>query len=284
MSQHVDRHHKEKFQSTTTPPGTAQDKRLVKGQSTLPYGRPLAPASARAKEITRSIAVFMAKDMRPFSVVENDGFKQMVKTLEPLYSIPGLTYFAEKVVPALYMETKEKVMMLLKELDSTSITTDGWTLRAAQSYITITAHGINSDWKMVNCVLQTRAMFESHTGHNIAEVLTAAVNEWDLKRANRDIAIVTDNARNMDVAVKEAGGLAPHIKCFAHTLNLATQAGLKVTAVSRLLGRVRRVAAFFHRSTHACGVFKAKQKALGLAGNKLIVDCRNAMEQQSGYA
>lgn len=209
--------------------------------------------------------------MRPFLVVENDRFKQMVKTLEPLYSIPGRTYFAEKVLPALYIETKEKVMMLLKELDSISITTDGWTSRATQSYITITAHGINSDWEMVNCVLQTRALFESHTGHNIAEVLTAAVNEWDLKRANRDIAIVTDNARNMDVAVKEAGGLAPHIKCFAHTLNLATQAGLKVNAVSRLLSRVRHVAAFFHRSTHACGVFKAKQKALGLAGNRLIV-------------
>lgn len=42
--------------------------------------------------------------------------------------------------------------------------------------------------------LQTRATFNSHTGHNIAEVLTAAVNEWDLKRANHDIAIIADNA------------------------------------------------------------------------------------------
>lgn len=70
-----------------------------------------------------------------------------------------------------------------------------------------------------------------------------------------------DNARNMDVAVREAG-LAPHIKCFAHTLNLATQAGLSVPRVTRLLGRVRRVVAFFHRSPTATSVLASKQKAL----------------------
>ncbi len=57
-------------------------------------------------------------------------------------------------------------------------------------------------------------MFESHTSQNIAEVLGTT---------NRPTAIVTDNARNMDVAVREAG-LGLHIKCSAHTFKLATQA------------------------------------------------------------
>lgn len=70
------------------------------------------------------------------------------------------------------------------------------------------------------------------------------MTDWELKRPNHGIAIVTDNVRNMEVAVREAG-LEPHIKYFAHTINLATQAGLGVPRVTRLLGRVRRVAAFF---------------------------------------
>ncbi|KAM8732386.1 E3 SUMO-protein ligase ZBED1-like [Acanthopagrus schlegelii] len=88
---------------------------------------------------------------------------------------------------------------------------------------------------------------------------------------NHGIAVVTDNARNMDVAVREAG-LKPHIKCFAHTINLATQAGLGVPRVARLLGRVRRVAAFFHRSSTATAVLMSKQKQLQLPSHKLIMD------------
>ncbi|ROL47946.1 Zinc finger BED domain-containing protein 1 [Anabarilius grahami] len=124
---------------------------------------------------------------------------------------------------------------------------------------------------MVNFVLQTRPLFETHTGANIAEVLKSAVSEWGLQKANHGIAVVTDNARNMDVAVREAG-LAPHVRCFAHTLNLASQAGLSVPRVSRLLGRVRRIAAFFHRSSTATAALAAKQILLELPPHKLIID------------
>ena len=37
----------------------------------------------------------------------------------------------------------------------------------------------------------------------------------------------------------------------AHTLNLASQRTLKLPAVARLLGKVRRITTFFHRSTIA---------------------------------
>lgn len=69
---------------------------------------------------------------------------------------------------------------------------------------------------MANFVLQTH---QTHTGADIALVLKSAVSEWGLQKANRGNAVVMDNARNMDVAVREAG-------CFAYTLNLASQAGL----------------------------------------------------------
>lgn len=163
---------------------------------------------------------------------------------------------------------------VLRGADTVSITTDGWTSRATQSYISITAHVINAEWELAGFVLQTRPLLESHTGANIAEVLKEAVAEWQLERQQQSIAVVTDNARNMDVAVREAG-LAPHIKCFAHTLNLATQAGLSVPRVARLLGRIRRIVNFFHRSPTATAVLATKQKLLlgpDINEHKLIVD------------
>ena len=111
-------------------------------------------------------------------------------------------------------------------------------------------------------------MAESHTGVNVANVLLEAIEEWKLP-ANPPI--VTDNASNMTVAVKEAG-LPLHIGCFAHTLNLACGKALKLGNVSKLLARVRRIVSYFHCSSVACAVLKEKQKMLSLPEHKLIVD------------
>lgn len=96
------------------------------------------------------------------------------------------------------------------------------TIHRIQSYITITAHTINNDWKMEGVVLQTCPLFESHIRANIAEVLQTAVTDWKVTKPNHGITILTYNAQNMDVALCEAG-LNPHITWFAHTINLSTR-------------------------------------------------------------
>ncbi|XP_065103982.2 E3 SUMO-protein ligase ZBED1-like [Paramisgurnus dabryanus] len=269
MQKHIEKNHSDLQKAAKTESNLVR----MKGQTTIAnaFAAKLPTSSARATAITRDIGVFIAADMRPFSVVENLGFRRLIRTLEPKYAIPSRTHFTRTVVPTLYNECKVNVVQTLKDAETIALTTDGWTSRCTQSYITITAHTINSKWEMVNFVLQTRPHYESHTGANIAEVLQAAVTDWNLRKPNHAIAIVTDNARNMDVAVREAG-FEPHIKCFAHTINLATQAGLGVARVARLLGRVRRVTAFFHRSSTAAASLTSKQKLLELPQHKLIMD------------
>ncbi|KAI2645166.1 Zinc finger BED domain-containing protein 4 [Labeo rohita] len=93
--------------------------------------------------------------MRPFSVAENLGFRRLIHTLEPKYAIPSRAHFTHTVVPSLYKECKVNIVQALKEAETIAITTDG---------------------------------------ANIAEVLQEAVTEWDLKKRNHCIAIVTDNA------------------------------------------------------------------------------------------
>ena len=108
----------------------------------------------------------------------------------------------------------------------------------------------------------------SHTGQNIANVIQEAIIEWGLPEHP---PLVTDNASNMLVAGRELG-CNPHIGCYAHTLNLAVQKGLNVNSVSHLLGRIRRVVSYCHRSTSAAAVLKNKIKLLGLRQIKLIHD------------
>ena len=117
-------------------------------------------------------------------------------------------------------------------------------------------------------VFQTRAMSESHTGSNIADVLNEAVSEWGLPA---DPPLVTDNASNMIVAADEFG-CSLHVGCLAHTLNLACGKALKLSSVTNLLARMRRVVAYFHRSTVATAILKEKQKRLQLPEHKLVMD------------
>lgn len=114
--------------------------------------------SARSKAITASIAHFIAKDLRPYSVVESGGFRDMIKTIEPTYKIPSRQHFAEKCVPEMYNKLKNEVKQELSQAERVAITTDAWTSCATNSYLTITAHHISPDWELRNHVLQTTCL------------------------------------------------------------------------------------------------------------------------------
>uniref|UniRef100_A0A1A7WWP6 BED-type domain-containing protein n=1 Tax=Iconisemion striatum TaxID=60296 RepID=A0A1A7WWP6_9TELE len=255
MNHHLQRHHKNV---------TAREKTsLPKGQLTMKQALTptLASSSPRAKQITRLIGEFIADYMSPFNIVENRKFIQMFKVLELKFKMPCRGHFSEKVIPDIYYETKQSVKECLKNADCVALTTDSWTSRATQSYITITAQVINEKWESKSFVLQTRELSESHTGVNIAHVLRNALSEWELTKPHTTIACVTDNASNMDIAVRESG-LHPHIN----------KRGLAVSRVARLLGRVRRITTFFHKSTTATAVLTNKQTQLELPRHKLITD------------
>ena len=91
----------------------------------------LLPNSERAKKITQ--ITFMCKDLRPYSVVENEGFGYMLKTLEPRYVPPLRRFFTDTDIPKLYREVKRKVEESLSTAERITLTCDAWTSRAVDS-------------------------------------------------------------------------------------------------------------------------------------------------------
>ena len=278
MQKHLQNHHSSLIKST------APVKTIVKGQTTLTdaFAQKLPQTSARANGITKDICVFIAVDMRPFSVVENVGFRRLLHTLEPKYTIPSRAHFARTVVLNLYKESKANVIQTLKKAESIAITTDGWTSRGMQSYITITAHTLDSDWEMINVVLQTRPLFESHTGANIAEILRAAIIEWDLNRPNNSLAIVTDNARNMDVAAREAG-LKPH-KVFCTYDKPCYPSWPRYSAGHSFARAGETCGCFFPSQFNSNCVIDVQAKVATITCTQVDHGRYHAMEQHLGYA
>ncbi|XP_041350830.1 uncharacterized protein LOC121369822 [Gigantopelta aegis] len=72
--------------------------------------------SDKHKTFTKAIGRFIVKDLRPFSIVSNEGFKDMIKQLDPKSELPSRTYFAETVVPNMYQECRAYVISSLKNV------------------------------------------------------------------------------------------------------------------------------------------------------------------------
>ena len=53
----------------------------------------------RDQRIHRLIGEMIAIDTQPFSIVENEGFTNLLKALEPRYSLPSRRYVTETVLP-----------------------------------------------------------------------------------------------------------------------------------------------------------------------------------------
>ncbi|KAF3835713.1 hypothetical protein F7725_013509, partial [Dissostichus mawsoni] len=76
---YVDRATPSTSTSSSQPP-------LKLSQTTLVLKPPLS--DKRKRDITDKIADFVALDMRPVNIVEGEGFKQMMKFIEPGYTVP----------------------------------------------------------------------------------------------------------------------------------------------------------------------------------------------------
>lgn len=268
MMNHLRRRHPSVSVTSTRREAGGGQQRLLPAA----FSQPLPADSHRARSITKALGVFIAKDMQPYAVVEDAGFQHLIGVLEPRYNVPSRRHISNTVIPELYQQVRRGVAEDLSDAACVALTTDGWTSRATQAYLTVTAHYISSEWRMKCFVLQTRPLHESHTSEHLSEALTQALRDWKLRRDQSTIPVTTDNAKNIVNAVNETAGLGPQIGCFAHTVNLAAKNAVSVQQVSHLLGKVRKVVTFFHHSAAAAHVLAAKQEMLELPVHKLKHD------------
>ena len=188
------------------------------------------------------------------------------------YKIPSRTHFTEKVLVNMYADAKRDMKLVIKGALSLSLTTDSWTSITNDSYIAVTMHALTKDWSFKSYILTAdSAHCSSHTAENLRDMLEQVLKDWDL---TGEMFITTDNAANICKAITGEGSNPnlKHIRCFAHTINLAVQNGLKVAGVSKMLASVKRIVAHINRSPTANATFKEKQSQLGLPTHKLIND------------
>lgn len=231
----------------------------------------------------------IAVDLQPISFIENEGFRNMVRFLDSRYLelIPSRRMLTSKMLPDLYMSTKQKIQQIINDTNHISITSDIWTSMNVDSYLTVTAHMYDNDFKLKTFVLTTEKLDKNHTAQYIYEILRKILENWNI--TNKVIAVVTDSGANIKAAIKKLEGIH-HIPCTAHQLNLVVSKSLKVQYYSTeyttsednaadgaqgfnlLLKKCCSVVTFFKKSEIANRKFNEKLEQLGLPKLKLIQD------------
>lgn len=237
----------------------------------------LKPTAPKAKQMTAIIANFIASGMHPYSIVEESGFVEMMKLAMPDYTVPSRTTFSRVVIPDLYESKKKELRKSLRDIFSSgaecySITTDGWTSRANNSYVSVTCHVMDEEFGQHVHALACTDMTDSHTAENLEQFIKSAIEDWELPApGTMPIYVVTDNARNFTSAFARSPWSG--VQCFGHTLQLCiSNAKKEVAGFSQLCAKARTIVARYKRSAKARGRLMEIQKNMNLEPLEVVQD------------
>lgn len=150
------------------------------------------PLNKERKElITHGICEVITSDLLPFSFVENEGFKKLMKLVEPNYQIPCRKTITNRM-EQLYEDKVNDTKTYLKNINGIALTTDGWSSMAIDSYITYTGHYFDTNWILRSLTLSIDEILESHTADHLKDEILEVMERWHL--SNKVTGITHDNA------------------------------------------------------------------------------------------
>ncbi|KAK7261864.1 hypothetical protein RIF29_28187 [Crotalaria pallida] len=183
----------------------------------------------------------------PFNFAEYKKIRVWLKYLNPDW-IPVSRNTVKADVLKVYMREKQRLKETLASIPNRiCLTSDLWTACTTEGYICLTAHYVDSNWKLNSKILNFCHMPPPHSGLEICAMLLEFLKEWNIEK--KIFSITLDNATSNDTLVTilkhklddknglVAGGEFFHVRCSAHILNLIVQDGLKV--VGDALQKVR---------------------------------------------
>ena len=241
----------------------------------LPHGTKVWKATdPRTKKTNQKVLQFIVQDNQPFSVVEDDGFIQLVAHINPCYPVPSRKHITSLLDPE-YQRVKGLIQKDVNTATFVSFTTDIWTEDTTKhSFISLSAHWLDSEFVQRDYCLEGMHFPVAHTGENISGIMTNMLEDWQID-SDRWGVVVRDGASN---AVKGSRLMnISSIHCTIHLLQLAVQDGvLNQSRVKTLVNLCRGIVNFLHRSAKATASFIAKQKEIRNCGDakclKLVGD------------
>ena len=191
---------------------------------------------------------YIIRAEQPFNMMETHDFSETIqRTLNPQF-----TGWSRDVVIRYVMEKfntqKEIFKKFFANFEGTiCLTTDIWTSLTHTGFLCITAHYIDSTWKLNKRIVSFKIINTPHNGKNIAALIDDEITNLGIR--DKIFTITSNNDSNNNAAVhrlkqywqvKEHHTKLFHVYCCAHKLNLIINDGLK--HVESTLQKIRDIA------------------------------------------
>ncbi|KAH7663342.1 Tam3-transposase (Ac family) protein [Dioscorea alata] len=185
--------------------------------------------------IRESLSKMLIIDELPFRFVEGEGFRKFMDVACSRYKVPSRWTLSRDCYQLYLVEMMKLKTYFKKSSQRINITTDTWTSLQRLNYMCITAHFIDSDWKLHKKILNF-CPISCHKGESICREIEECLVGWGI---NKVFSITVDNASSNDVVVAYlkkklmnwgtsiANGNYLHMRCIAHITNLVVVEGLK---------------------------------------------------------
>lgn len=213
----------------------------------------------------------MCLDNQPYSIVDNQCFKQLMSHVVPQYALPSRKYFSQNIIPDIYSRLRNQVSLSVKKIEHISITSDIWTCHENnESFISLTDHWIDPImFTKHNAVLNCEHFVGSHTGINISAKIKNLLESWNLEKSHIFL-IIRDGGANIVKGCNDLG--VESFSCFIHSLQLVFLSSLKSQrAVNDAKAVARKIVGHFsHSLLSVCDKLKLIRNDLNLPNKKLI--------------
>ena len=206
--------------------------------------------------------------MRPISVMNNEGFKELMEEADPKYVLPSIKTVKNSLLPKLYKENKSELMKDLESVKFACMTTDGWTSMATDKYNAFTIHYV--DWsvskpELKSKVLECAPYEERSTSIELEKELRRVINEHNLE--SKLVLEIADNASDIQKALELLG--FPRIGCAAHKINLVAKLIFQLQRIKDLKEKLTRIVKTTKVSPNAKKALQSCLERVGLSKKKI---------------
>lgn len=195
--------------------------------------RPMMPLQQSKVDQVKMIA----QDFQPFSIVDDRGFREFTKALDPSSVLPSRSTVSRQLMPDLFQKIRADVQEKIKTAPAVCLTTDCWTSSTSTSYMSVTCHYV-TEFKLQSNLLDCFELKDNHTSENLARELERIATEWAIME--KIVACVSDSAANVKKAVGDILHWN-HLNCFAHILNLIVRKGIQQSQIQEIIRKVKAI-------------------------------------------
>ncbi|KAL2076789.1 hypothetical protein ACEWY4_027609 [Coilia grayii] len=226
-------------------------------------------SKATTDKLTNSVAKWIAADCRPVSIVEDQGLQEafQIASSDTHFQLPSRTTVMKRI-HQLYGNERTAKAELLAGACHVALTGDHWTSVSNHNYLGVTAHLIDSEWKLKSFALTVSKTVTRHHADACAEQFDAVTKEWEIE--NKVTTVGTDSARNMVAAARQLP--FEHIPCVAHMLQRTITVCLEDSSFDTALAKCRKIERHFKHSPASTEELHQQQTALGQAREPLVQD------------